>query len=333
MSFLYVNEDGAVVGMDANRCVVTRRDGEKRYVPIETVEGITILGHAHLTTQCTVECLTRGIPVAYYSKGGVYFGRLQSTEHMKAARQRVQASLYDTDFALEFAKRILTAKVKNQLVVLRRYLRSSEETTFPEMGLMKYLCRKMEACTTINEIIGYEGQCAKYYFLGLSRCIEPEFAFQGRSKRPPRDAFNSMLGMGYSVLMNEIYGKIEQKGLNPYFGFVHRDSENHPTLASDLMEEWRAIIVDATVMSLINGHEIHMDKFLKDDGTGGVYLTRDGLALFMRKLEHKFQTQTQYLSYVDYKMDFRHAILMQVNQLVKAIEARNATLYEPIVIR
>lgn len=65
-----------------------------------------------------------------------------------------------------------------------------------------------------------------------------------------------MIGLGYSVLMNEIYGKIEEKGLNPYFGFMHRDAEKHPTLASDLMEEWRAVIVDATVMSIINGNEI-----------------------------------------------------------------------------
>lgn len=56
--------------------------------------------------------------------------------------------------------------------------------------------------------------------------------------------------------MNEIYGKIEEKGLNLYFGFIHRDAEKHPTLASDLMEEWRAVLVDATVMGIINGNEI-----------------------------------------------------------------------------
>lgn len=68
--------------------------------------------------------------------------------------------------------------------------------------------------------------------------------------------FNSMISLGYSILMNEVYCKIEMKGLNPYFGFIHRDAEKHPTLASDMMEEWRAVIVDATAMSMINGHEI-----------------------------------------------------------------------------
>ena len=56
--------------------------------------------------------------------------------------------------------------------------------------------------------------------------INEEFVFHGRSRRPPIDEFNSMIGLGYSVLMNEIYGKIEEKGLNPYFGFIHRDASD-----------------------------------------------------------------------------------------------------------
>lgn len=122
---------------------------------------------------------------------------------------------------------------------------------------MLTICKnKIMTCNRIEEMIGFEGQAAKYYFRGLAACIDKEFSFQGRSRRPPRDEFNSMISLGYSILMNEVYCKIEMKGLNPYFGFIHRDAEKHPTLASDMMEEWRAVIVDATAMSMINGHEI-----------------------------------------------------------------------------
>ena len=74
--------------------------------------------------------------------------------------------------------------------------------------------------------------------------------------------------------MNEVYCKIDTKGLNPYFGFMHRDAEKHPTLASDLMEEWRAIIVDSTVMSMINGHEIALDDFTTRLDEPGIYLQK-----------------------------------------------------------
>jgi CRISPR-associated protein Cas1 len=234
---------------------------------------------------------------------------------------------------MDFSRRIIRSKLKNQAVVLRRY-EKSVKIPVEEQLKMLHICRdKIEHCKTIPELMGYEGQGAKAYFDGLSRLVNPEFAFRGRSKRPPLDAFNSMLSLGYSVIMNEIYSKIEAKGLNPYFGFMHRDRENHPTLASDLMEEWRAVIVDSTVMSMANGHEIKPDHFVHDLEEPGCYLTRDGIRLFLPKLERKLQTEVKYLDYIEYSVSFRRAIALQADQLVKAIESEDASLYRPIEIR
>ena len=239
MGLLYVNENGAQIGYEANKCVVNYKDGLKKLIPIESLEGITIMGQSQMTAKCTEECLKRGIPVVYFSKGGVYFGRVMSTSHINAGRQRMQSALYDTEFAVELGKRILSAKIKNQSVVLRRY-EKSRNIRLEEEQKMLSICRgKIENSRRIEEIIGYEGQAAKFYFRGLSKCIEREFQFNGRSRRPPKDEFNSMISLGYSILMNELYCKIEMKGLNPYFGFIHRDAEKHPTLASDMMEECR----------------------------------------------------------------------------------------------
>ena len=140
-------------------------------------------------------------------------------------------------------------------------------------------------------------------------------------------------GIAYVSCLIEIYGKIEEKGLNPYFGFMHRDAEKHPTLASDLMEEWRAVIVDATVMSIVNGNEITKEEFIHNVDEPGCYLNRKGVGILIKKLEKKFQTDVKYLSYIDYSVDFRHAMLLQVNQLVKAMESEDASLYYPIQIR
>ena len=173
----------------------------------------------------------------------------------------------------------------------------------------------------------------KYYFKRLSKLVEPEFSFNGRSRRPPKDEFNAMISLGYSILMNEMYGKVENKGLNPYFGFIHRDKEHHPTLVSDLIEEWRAVIVDSVVMSLINGHEISLEHFYGDMEKPGCFLTKEGMKIFINKLEKKERTDTKYLSYVNYAVSFRRAIELQIGELVKALEMEDATLYKPIRIR
>lgn len=218
MSYLYVNEDGVVVSIEGNRCTAKYKDGMIKYMPIEALEGIVIMGRSQLTTYCMEQCLERGINVSFFSKGGRYFGRLHSTGHVKTDRQRRQCELYDSQFAIDLSKRIISAKLKNQEVVLRRYERS-KNINLKDIHNMMSICRnKIENCDSVYEIMGYEGQGAKYYFDGLSQCIKEDFAFHGRSRRPPLDEFNSMIGLGYSVLMNEIYGKIEEKGLNPYFG-------------------------------------------------------------------------------------------------------------------
>ena len=333
MSYLYVNEDGVVVSIEGNRCIAKYKDGMIKYMPIEALEGIVIMGRSQLTTYCMEQCLERGINVSFFSKGGRYFGRLHSTGHVKTDRQRRQCELYDSQFAIDLSKRIISAKLKNQEVVLRRYERS-KNINLKDIHNMMSICRnKIETCNSIYEIMGYEGQGAKYYFDGLSKCVKEDFVFQGRSRRPPLDEFNSMIGLGYSVLMNEIYGKIEAKGLNPYFGFMHRDAEKHPTLASDMMEEWRAVIVHATAMSMINGHEIQKEHFNFSMDEPGCYLTRDGLKIYLNKLERKFQTEVRYLKYVDYAVSFRRGIFLQMEHLAKAIEEGNANLYEPITIR
>ncbi len=181
--------------------------------------------------------------------------------------------------------------------------------------------------------MGYEGTAAKYYFSGLAREVDQDFSFHGRNRRPPKDPFNSMISLGYSIIMNELCSVIQRRGLNPYFGFMHQDRENHPTLASDLMEEWRAVIVDATVMSLINGHEISLDHFQNNVDMPGCYLTKEGMRIFLNKLEKKLRTKVNYLTYIDYAVSFRSAIDLQVRQLVKAIEENDCELYKEVIIR
>ena len=153
MGLLYVDENGAVIGVEANRCTVTYKDGRKRSIPIESLEGITILGRAQVTTNCMEECLKRGVPVAYFSRGGNYFGRLQSTGHVNTARQRKQCQLYDTDFAVQLAKKIINAKLKNQSVVLRRYERSRGLEAGEEQKMLSICRGKLEGCKTFQRLL------------------------------------------------------------------------------------------------------------------------------------------------------------------------------------
>lgn len=331
MSIVYIEAQGSTVSLKENRCVIHQPDGLVREIPLETLESIIILGNVDVTTPFLKVCLQKGITLAYFSKGGRYFGRLTSTNHIHVGRQRRQCELYNTPFSLQFSQQIVRAKIKNQWILLSRYAKSRKVDVEAILRQMKALREKVNGASSYETLMGFEGQAARIYFSGLSQVIDSEFSFKGRSRRPPRDPFNATISLGYSILMHEIYGKIESRGLNPYFGFLHRDSEKHPTLASDLMEEWRAVIVDATAMSLINGHELRKEQFeISDDG---VFLDKDALRIFLKKLEKKMMTEMRYIVQVSHPMSFRQALSYQVQQLVHAIENGDATLYHPIEIR
>lgn len=331
MSILYVNDNKAKISIRENQVIVDYADGMQRRIPVETLDALTILGKPQMTTQFIETCLQKGMNVNFFSKGGKYFGRLMSTGHVKAPLQRRQAALYDTEFALQLSRNIIGAKIRNQRVVLRRYMSSTGQDLSEEMKMMRICEGKAQQAESISALMGFEGQAAKMYFRGLSACIDSDFAFTGRNRRPPRDPFNSMISLGYSILMNELYGEIESRGLNPYFGFLHRDAEHHPTLASDMMEEWRAVIIDTMVMALINGHEVGKDQF--EISEEGCFLNRDALNTFLKKLENKLQTKAAYLDYVPYRTSFRRSIALQIQKLEEAILEEDAAVYQPVKIR
>lgn len=333
MGYLYITDSSAKVSFEENSFYVKKKDGATTRVPAETLESISFFGSPQMTTQCMQQCMRRGVPVSFYSKGGQYFGRLLSTGHVNVQRQRKQCALLDTEFAIKFSQNIIMAKIHNQTVLLERYGKSRGVDVHQITQDMKILARKVPGCTSIDQIMGYEGAAARNYFSMLGQLVEKDFSFKKRSRRPPKDAFNSMLSLGYSMLMNEIYGKLENKGLNPYFGLMHQDREKHPTLASDLMEEWRAVIVDSVVMSLVNGREIKKDQFEYEIEGNGIFLNKDAMKTFIAKMEHRFEADNSYLRYIDYRTSFRRSIELQVESLIRAMQTDNADLYQPVRIR
>lgn len=336
MSCLYVTEQESRITAAGGKIIVECKDGSKRMIPEETLESIMIFGNSTLTAKAQEKCLQKGIAVVFLSSRGRYFGRLVSTSHVNSFRQKKQVLLSDNpEQCLQFTKTILEAKVHNQVVLARRYTRNHMQQKGNGQCIEEMVRaeRKISAADSIEKAMGYEGIAARQYFQLLSGIIRDEFAFTGRTKRPPKDPFNSMLSLGYTILLYEIYAEIEARSLNPYFGFMHQLKENHPTLASDLLEEWRSVIVDATVLSLVQGNEINSSDFIQDEDTGAVILNKAALAIFIRKLENKMRTTTQYLPYLDSPVTFRRAIWWQVKILAQCIDQNQLSIYTPVRIR
>ena len=231
MSYLYVNEQGAKIGVEGGYFMVYTTDGMVKKIPKETLEAVVIFGHVHMSSHSVGEVLRRGITVSIFSASGRYFGRLESTmfSNSEILRSQIKA-MEDEHLKISLTKKVIKAKIANQKVLLRRY---GKQLTVIEdyINTMNRIEESIDRVDETEKILGYEGMAAKIYFKGISSTLPKEFQFQGRNRRPPRDPFNSLISLGYTLLMYEIFGNITNRGLSPYIGFLHKDKLNHPTLA------------------------------------------------------------------------------------------------------
>lgn len=300
-------------------------------LPVESVEGVVLFGAIQVSAEIMMLFLEKGIPVTWLSHTGRFFGRLESTAHVNVFRQEKQILLQDSSFFLALARKIVAAKTHNQLTVLRRYnWRAQLESIDNSIKTILSLWKEIFKAENSNALMGYEGIIAKEYFYALGKLMPPEFSFKRRSKRPPLDPVNSMLSFGYTLLMYEFFTAIEIEGLQPYFGFWHSLKNHHPALASDLMEEWRAPIVDSFVLSLISHHEILAEHFCTVPESDGIFLTREGRRIFLNAYEKKLRTVNKYQTA---SHSYRHTLRQQTAKFAQALMAEDAGIYEPVYLR
>lgn len=306
-----------------------------RTLPIEGIENVIVFGDASLSSSCVRHFMERDINLTWLSTRGKFYGRLESTRNVNIYRQRRQfASTEDAEFCLALAKRIVNAKVKNQITILRRYLRNRPESTASSsIEAMARLLSIMERAESREELMGYEGSAARNYYQGLGALVEPNFSFSGRSRQPPRDPFNSLLSFAYTLLMYDVYTAVVNRGLNPYASFLHSMRNGHPALCSDLMEEWRAVLADSLALYVTSKGIIKREHFQKPTEEGGVYLDTPAAKLYIAEYEKKIRSSSNYISYVDYSVSFRRAIEMQCQRLARAVEEGDPEIYQPVVIR
>ena len=332
MRTLYLTEEGCHIQKNGGRYLVTKGDAILRTIGIEQLDNVILFGNIQLSARVITDFLRGGIPMTWLSGTGLFFGRLESTQHINISKQRQQFRLGDdTNFCLRLAKNILEAKAANSLTIMRRYQRAANVPAIDNLiQQVVILSRKIHSMHSLEQLLGIEGSIARQYFRALSLVVNPDFAFSGRNKRPPRDPFNSLLSFGYTLLLYDVYTAIASTGLHPYAGLLHKDRQGHPALASDLMEEWRAPIVDSLVLSMVQRREIQPDDFQPPDVNGGVYLCHEASKLFIAAYEKRLNRQNQY---GDKLMTFRELLHRQAGLLCKALLDEDPDIYEPIFIR
>ncbi len=283
LNTLFVTTQGAYLSKEGETIVV-KVEGESRLqLPIHTIGGIVCFGTVSVSPYLMGFCAERGVAISHLTENGRFLARIQGPVSGNVLLRREQYRWADDPVrSADIARAVIIGKLANCRAVLQRALRDHTEK-IDEAGVrhaVSYLGNCIDTCnreTDLERLRGIEGESAAVYFSVFNHLIVSQkgaFQFKERNRRPPLDNVNCLLSFLYTMLVHDARSALESVGLDPAVGFLHRDRPGRPSLALDLIEEFRPFLADRLALSLINLRQVQENGFKKEE-SGAVLMDDD----------------------------------------------------------
>jgi CRISPR-associated protein Cas1 len=268
LNTLFVTTQGAYLAQDGETVLVRHEEATLLRVPIHTLGGIVCFGRVSVSPPLMGLCGERHVLISYLSESGRFLARVTGPVAGNVLLRRRQYRVADRpEEAAAIARSIVVAKVANCRTVLLRANREFAERSAELDGAASELARILDRLerkdVDLETLRGMEGDAARTYLGVFDHLITArgEFEFRGRTRRPPLDPVNALLSFVYTLLVHDITSALESNGLDPCVGYLHAERPGRPSLALDLMEEFRPILADRLVLSLINRRQVRGSGF------------------------------------------------------------------------
>ena len=347
---LYLNTPGLRVGIRDEVLVVKEGDRVLQEVRTGDVTHVALFGNIQISTQAVQLLCEKEIPVGYFSMGGWFYGLTRGhgmTNVFTRIEQFRQAE--DPLRCLALARRMVQGKIRNQRTLL---MRLHVEAPAPVLARLKQAAHDVLRASNLAELLGMEGAAAALYFQHFSGMIKVEsgeidelpgledltktpeppvftFDFVRRTRRPPTDPVNALLSLAYSLLAKDCTIAALAVGLDPYVGFYHQPRYGRPALALDLMEEFRPLIAESTVLTAINNRMLRKSHFVQ--AGDAVNLTPAGRKIFFQAYEQRMNALITHPIF-DYRVSYRRVLELQTRLLARHLTGEIPD-YIPMVTR
>jgi len=349
---LYLNTQGFRVGCKAEVLQVKDKDKLVEEVRLRDLSHVALFGNIQISTQAIQSLCEQEIPVTYFSMGGWFYG-ITRGHGLKNVFLRMEQfrSARDQTMCLSLARQFVHGKIRNHRTLL---MRNHLEAPEPTLLKLKRASEDALAAASIEELLGIEGAAASQYFQQFSGMIKimdelgraggppalsgdsPDsrqlafnFIFANRNRRPPTDPVNAMLSLAYSMLTKDCTLAALAVGFDPYVGFYHQPRFGRPALGLDLMEEFRPLVAESTVLSCINNRVVTEKDFVR--AGQAVNLTAPGRKRFFQMYEQRMSSLITHPLF-DYKVSYRRALELQARLLAKALTGEIPE-YVPLLTR
>lgn len=315
---IYVQAQGAVLRLDGERLIVQASGENAKETRLSNTSHVALFGNVNVTTPAIRKLIDRGVPLLFFTYGGWFTGQTISHDSKNVELRLAQyASTQDKHRCLTLARGFIASKILNCRTLLRRNHTNPDPVALSEL---KQLARKARHVDSIESLLGIEGTAARRYFGEFAGMLKGDsigaFDLDGRNRRPPRDPVNALLSFCYSLLAKELALAIRAVGLDGMLGFYHQPHFGRPSLALDLMEEFRPVLADSTVIGAINTGVVQPDDFVH--AAGGVALNQAARKKLILSFERRMDQLVTHPVF-DYRISYRRVLEVQARLLSRVL--------------
>jgi CRISP-associated protein Cas1 len=286
LNTLFVTLEGAYLHKDGMAVEIRHEGQSKLRVPLHNLDGIVAMAwDVTASAALMAACAEANVSLSFHNAHGKFLVSTNGFTSGNILLRREQYRRADQEAAsVSIAANMVAAKIANARTVVKRAMRDHGVNDPPRAFALQRVADAMASripltrqATTLDSLRGVEGEAAVAYFTAIPHLLtnhDPAISFDGRNRRPPLDPVNCLLGFLYTLLMHDCRSACESSGLDAQCGFLHRDRPGRPSLALDLMEEFRPLLADRMMLNLLNRQQITAADFQTKEN-GAVLLKED----------------------------------------------------------
>ena len=297
LNTLYVTTQESYLRKEGETVVVEKDKEVKLRLPIHTLNGIVAFGNVMASPYLLNLCAECGVCVSFMSESGRFLARVTGPVSGNVLLRLAQARAYEDKAKKgDIARSFVIGKLMNARNILQRRMRdhgASVPLQASVDGIADVLRRVRDSEPDAARLRGLEGEAGAVYFGVFKELITTDtetFGLKSRSRRPPMDPMNALLSYLYTLLAHDCRGALEGVGLDPQIGFLHEVRSGRPSLALDLMEEFRAPLADRVAVSLVNLRQVTAKDF-KTSESGAVEMSESARKTVLMAWQKKKQEQ------------------------------------------
>lgn len=329
MPNVYVTEPGSRLEREYDRILVSKGGEVLLDVPAIKISEVVLVGPVGVTTPALQLLLERDIGLVLLSSAGEFLGRLSGDRTSNTSRKRAQYNrAEDPGFGLQVAQAVVEGKLWNCRVrCLRIAAHTGNQRATTVARRLKNLGDAVPQAKDIPATRALEAQGTRAYFSVIRSHLRPDWEFPKRQRRPPPDPVNVLLSAAYTLLTEAIYSALIVAGLDPYCGFYHIERPGRPSLALDMMEEFRPLIADSVAVTLVNNRYLTPGDFRPGPLERPVILGRDGYRKVLQVFGERLRTPVT-IPRLKRRTTYQRLLEVQARLLAATIEGKRPE-YQP----